>query len=115
MVIIRHVEQTETSGLARILDASNGAESCAVWDQTIPPDGYIRPHYHETEEVLVFLEGQVDITLNGKTTTIEADATVLVPAGVVHSIRSRSASLVRMLAFFPTGAPKVLYPESPAT
>ncbi len=89
---------------------SAGAQQMELWEQTMPPGGEIPFHYHECEESLTFLSGQVEVTLDEETAVVEADTTVFVPPHTLHRIRNVGDEPVRLLAFFPAKMPAVLYP-----
>jgi len=96
MIIIRHNDRPATDGYyshvtnRRIITGAEGAPSTAVWDQTVPPDGFITPHYHEVEETIIVLSGELEVMIAGQTARIQADTTYLVPAG--HRASSRRQS-----------------------
>ena len=87
---------------------SSGARQTTVWEQWIELQGYIPAHYHRREEVLVFLGGQVELRLDEATTVVLTPATVVVPAGMVHSIRPNAGASIHLLAIFPTATPEIL-------
>ena len=85
-----------------------GANETTVWEQLIEPGGYIPLHYHDVEEVLVFLAGKIVLTRSDETSELLAPATVVLPAGQVHGLRPCGAQTVHLLAFFPTAHPKII-------
>jgi len=87
---------------------NSGATETAVWEQWIEPDGYIPLHYHDVEEVLVFLEGEIALTLSEETTIIQAPATVVIPAEQVHGLCPVGSTSIHLLVFFPTSSPKII-------
>lgn len=89
---------------------SAGAESMELWEQQMPPGAEIPLHYHEVEESLTFLSGQVEVLVANQRYLASADMTVFVPAYALHQIRNVGGDVVRLLAFFPARAPAVLYP-----
>ena len=95
----------------KIVTKELGAKSFAMWDQTIPPGGYIVPHYHDFEETLTFLNGSpgLQIVIDHEVHQIETVTTVFVPPGCVHSVKNESTGPVRLLAFLATETPKVIY------
>ena len=111
MSIIRHADQTDIRGYRQIVTSAVGATTCTLWDQTIPPGGAITPHYHESEETLTFLIGTVEVTLGDQTMLVDADTTVFIPAGALHGVRNHGSEPARLIAFFPTVEPKVIYPD----
>lgn len=86
----------------------SGANGTAVWEQLIEPGGFIPLHYHEVEEVLVFLAGKISLTLSNATTELLAPATVVIPARQIHGLRPSGSMVVHLLAFFPTATPKII-------
>lgn len=118
-MIINHQAQPETHGYysritnRRIVGADNGAQSCTLWEQTIPSGGLIVAHQHPTEEVLTFLVGEAVGIIAGQRFVLAAGTTVLVPDRVTHSIRNEQDQPVRLLAYFPTATPQVIYTQPP--
>lgn len=89
----------------------NEAENTAIWEQWIEPDGHIPLHYHETEEVLLILEGEVSLTIQDETSVVAAPATIVLPARQVHGMRPSGSSHVHLLAIFPIGHPEIFAPD----
>ena len=79
-----------------------------MWEQWIESGGYIPLHYHQVEEVLVFLAGEIVLTLSEQTTVVRAPATVVIPAGATHGLRPAGSTRVHLLAFFPTTSPRIM-------
>lgn len=95
----------------RLAGEEHGGKQTAVWEQWIDVGGHIPPHYHEVEEVLVLLAGEVELTLSGQTTQVYSPATIIAPAGEVHGLRPAGDSQVHLLAFFPTANPTIFAPD----
>lgn len=93
------------------MNADSGAKQTAVWEQWISNGGYIPLHYHDVEEVLVFLSGTVELTVNDKTQIIEAPASAIIPAGNIHGVRMANDHEIHQMAFFPTASPTILSPD----
>lgn len=100
--------------LRRIFDANQGASQCVVWEQVLPPGGYIVPHFHYFEEVLSFLGGVAEVQVGTERRTIGAGTSVLLPVETVHQVRTVGEEPVRVLAFLATIDPLVQYLESPS-
>jgi mannose-6-phosphate isomerase-like protein (cupin superfamily) len=94
-----------------IADRQHGAEATSVWEQWIDADGYIPLHYHDVEEILVILAGEISLTLGDQTSVVRSPATVVVPAHQLHSLRPSGREQVHMLAFFPDATPKIFAPD----
>ena len=88
----------------------SGARETSVWEQWIDAGGFIPPHYHDVEEVLVILRGTVTLTQGDESTTVAAPATILIPAKEVHALRPAGQSQVHLLAMFPTAKPTIIAP-----
>jgi len=84
-----------------------GTQETAVWEQWIDEGGYIPLHYHEIEEVLVLMSGEVLLTLDNETTVVCAPATVVVPAQQTHEVRLHGSTTAHLLAFFPSSSPTI--------
>ena len=64
-----------------------------AWVEVIP--GAESPlHFHkETDELYFIVRGHGQMTMNGETTEVGPGATIAIPIGVPHSIRSGSSGL----------------------
>jgi len=91
-----------------LVGADRGSTETTVWEQWIDPDGYIPMHFHEVEEVLVFLSGEVALTHENETSVIQAPATAVIPARQIHGLRAAGSTQIHMLAFFPTASPTII-------
>ena len=101
---------------ARIITARTcGATQMELWEpQYMPPDGVIPVHYHDCEESITFLSGEVEVTLGEERHRLGADTTLFVPEGALHGVRNVGRVPVRLIAVFPRSAPAILYPDSGA-
>lgn len=115
MAVIPHDDQPKHAVpriTTRVLVGSgSGATATAVWEQWLAPEGFIPLHYHEVEEVLVILAGQVELTLGAETMPARAPATILVPPQASHALKPVGPETVHLLAFFPTATPKIYAPD----
>jgi len=66
-------------------------------DMNVPPGGGPPPHRHDFEEMFTLIEGEIEFTFRGETSTIRAGWTINIPANAPHSFANRSAGVVRML------------------
>jgi quercetin dioxygenase-like cupin family protein len=66
-------------------------------DMHVPDGGGPPPHRHNFEEMFTILEGSIDFTFRGKTTTVDAGSTVNIPANAPHFFRNVSGGPARML------------------
>lgn len=104
--------------MRKVVNGATGAQATAAWDQRLQPGDQIRRHYHDVEETITFLSGRAEVEINGTVhafdAEIDAAVTVFIPAGAMHTIRNAGDSLVRMIIFFPTPEPAVLYRQEEA-
>jgi mannose-6-phosphate isomerase-like protein (cupin superfamily) len=70
--------------------------SCVI-DMHVPPGGGPGPHRHDFEETFVLLEGEMEVTFRGKTSTVRAGDTINVPSNAPHQFHNSSSSPVRMI------------------
>ncbi len=68
-----------------------------VIDMHIPPNGGPTPHRHDFEETFILLEGEIEATFRGKTSTARAGDTVNIPANAPHQFHNASSKAVRLL------------------
>jgi len=66
-------------------------------DMHIPPDGGPPPHRHDFEESFTILEGELEATFRGTTSTVKAGETISIPANAPHQFHNASALPVRLL------------------
>ncbi len=90
------------------------------WDVTAPGDGTTASnlsigeaapgagapvHTHRTDELIVLLEGELEVTLDGEVMTVGPNHTLVIPPNVPHGFTVVGESGARMLTFFPTAEP----------
>jgi mannose-6-phosphate isomerase-like protein (cupin superfamily) len=51
------------------------------------PNTNIYPHKHDCEQVVYLLRGALDVTIGDETSLVEAEAAILIPRGIEHSVR----------------------------
>jgi quercetin dioxygenase-like cupin family protein len=69
--------------------------SCDVW---IDPPGQVWEDYtHAVDELVMVLEGNVEFELSGKVLRPAVGEEILIPAGVLHSVRNRGKTTSRWL------------------
>ena len=88
-------------------DSTVGAGATTVWEQWIEPHGFIPMHFHDTEEVLVFLEGEVVLKLKQRDVHVRAPASVILEANELHGLHPYGDDKVHLLGIFPTSTPKI--------
>ena len=90
------------------------------WDLTRPGDGTTSSslllfsvgagegaplHEHESDELIVVLEGSIDARLGDDVQRVGPDCTVVVPPHVPHAFTSTGPGAAKILAFFPIADP----------
>ncbi len=95
--------------IRRLVAAESGATQTEAWEQQLPPGAEIPLHYHDVEETVVFLSGQIEARIGEETTVSAAPVTAFVPATVLHSFRNVGDEPAQMIVFFPALQPAVIY------
>src|SRR5919202_5235821 len=85
MPVIRAAEavpyETHGSQFASYVAPSRGSSELCAWQLTVPAGLGGVPHRPTREEVLLVLQGQLDVTLDGEASTLTAGDVALVSAG----------------------------------
>lgn len=69
-----------------------------VIDMHVPPGGGPPPHRHDFEETFILLEGEMQVTFRGKTSTVHAGDTIHVPSNAPHQFHNTASfQPVRMI------------------
>ncbi|WP_309572290.1 cupin domain-containing protein [Deinococcus sp.] len=107
MNILRaHDAQRHTTPNATVIPLATpslGAQQISVIRQEMGP-GHANPAHAQThEEVMVMLDGQVTVTVDGGTTDLQAGDTLTIPAMTVHSIENPGPQGATWLIVSPTG------------
>jgi quercetin dioxygenase-like cupin family protein len=76
--------------------ADTDGRFCLI-DMHIPPGGGPPPHRHDFEESFILLEGQIEATFRGVTTTAVAGQTLHIPANAPHQFHNAGDAPVRLL------------------
>lgn len=80
-----------------LLSGRDTAGRFTIIDMHVPPGGGPPPHRHDFEEAFSILEGEIEVTFRGTTSTVRAGETVNVPANAPHAFRNASDTPARML------------------
>ena len=85
-------------------------EHSQIVAMTIPPGGEIGEEVHEkNDQLLVFVDGQADAVLDGRTSKVTPDDLVLVPAGDRHNPITTREGPTRLV---PVSAPTTHTPRT---
>ncbi|GMV99762.1 MAG: hypothetical protein AMXMBFR84_09010 [Candidatus Hydrogenedentota bacterium] len=60
--------------------------SCALW--TDPPGQVWKDFIHETDELVLLVEGQIEVEMNGEAHRPAVGEEVYIPAGTLHTVRN---------------------------
>lgn len=63
--------------------------SCEYWID--PPDQTWTDFIHDTDELVVLLEGEIELSFNGRTIRPGVGEEVLIPAGSRHTVKNTGA------------------------
>lgn len=80
-----------------LLTGDDTAGRYCLLDMHIPPGGGPPPHRHDFEETFTLLQGEVEATFRGSTSTVRAGETLHIPANAPHQFRNISGEDVRLL------------------
>jgi len=80
-----------------LLDGGDTAGRYCLVDMHVPPGGGPPPHRHDFEETFVVLDGEVEVTFRGTTSTLRAGETGHVPANAPHQFQNKSDRPARLL------------------
>jgi quercetin dioxygenase-like cupin family protein len=80
-----------------LLTGDDTAGRYTLIDMHVPPGGGPPPHRHDFEEMFTVLDGEIEVTFRGETTTAPAGTTVNVPANAPHSFGNHSDGPARLL------------------
>ncbi len=78
------------------------ARSLRVWKMLvdkIEPGGAVLPHFHDVAEIIHFLEEEVSILLGEQRAICHPGDTIIVPAGVVHSVANKGGATLGKSVF----------------
>ncbi len=93
---MRHVAVAGDTYTILVSGAETAGRYCLI-DMHVPSGGGPPPHRHDFEEMFTLLEGELEFTFRGKTSTIRAGYTVNIPANAPHAFKNASHMAVRML------------------
>ncbi len=80
-----------------LLTGEQTAGRLCLIDMHIPPGGGPPPHRHDFEETFVVMDGEMEATFRGETSTVRAGETIHIPANAPHQFRNVSGGDVRLL------------------
>lgn len=93
---VRHVSVVGDTYTILVSGAQTDGRYCLI-DMLVPDGGGPPPHRHDFEEMFTLLEGEVEFTFRGETSTVREGATVNIPANAPHMFKNKSGNTVHML------------------
>jgi quercetin dioxygenase-like cupin family protein len=91
-----------------------GSESTTIHENIVGIEGFVPWHTHSTEEILVLLEGEGECHTETSVERYRPGEVVIIPAGVLHSLRSVGTVPLRQLCVFPTANVKTRWRDEEA-
>jgi quercetin dioxygenase-like cupin family protein len=80
-----------------LLSGKDTAGRFSLIDMHIPPGGGPPPHRHDFEETFILLDGEIEATFRGVSSTVRAGETIHIPANALHQFRNASDKPTRLL------------------
>lgn len=80
-----------------LLSGADTADRYCLIDMLIPPGGGPGPHRHDFEESFTMLDGEIEITFRGVTSTLRAGETASIPANAPHEFHNKTRRSARLL------------------
>lgn len=90
--------------------ATGNASTAVLYAELDPGKGGPR-HTDTPEELLLILEGEVEVTIGDEQTVLGAGGLVLIPSMVPHSFRNVGSSTARIVGFFSSSAVVATFEE----
>jgi len=69
--------------------------SCDLW--TDPPGQVWDDYVHATDELLMLIEGEIEVTVSGETCRPDIGEEIVIPAGVSHTVVNNGSTTNRWL------------------
>ena len=92
---VRHVAVVGDTYSILVSGAQTGGRYCLI-DMIVPNGSGPPPHRHDFEEMFTLLEGELEFTFRGETTTVLAGSSMNIPANAPHVFKNVSGSTVYM-------------------
>jgi quercetin dioxygenase-like cupin family protein len=88
---------------AALATASRGAQEVSVIKQRQQPGGVNPDHYHDREETLIVLAGEVEVSQGDQADRLQPGDAVIVAPGQPHRVRNTGAVEAEWLLVAPAG------------
>jgi len=93
---VRHVAVAGDAYSILVSGAETAGRYCLI-DMLVPDGGGPPPHRHDFEEMFTLLEGELELTFRGQTTTVRAGSSVGIPANAPHAFTNATDRPARLL------------------
>jgi len=104
MAIVAHANAPEVPwrpGYRRFNLAGKDVACSASYSVLEPGAGAPMHKHDEIDEIIVVVEGRLEVCIDGRTSEVGPDHTISVPAGTPHSFTALGPGQTRILAFLP--------------
>ena len=87
----------------RVWQVAGGDETvdCTLHYSTIKPGAGAPLHTHETDELIVVLEGSIEGRIGNSSKVVRVNQTMVIPKGIPHGFSAVGPDTSKALAFFP--------------
>jgi quercetin dioxygenase-like cupin family protein len=92
-----------------LANGQTGTTNTALIENYFDVGGFVPPHYHQTEELLVCLEGHGLVIMDDAHYDFLAGSVAVIAPLTVHEVRNTGKAIMRMLGFFPEADPKSIW------
>ncbi len=91
-----------SSDKTKVVEAEWGTRgfTCELWVDR--PGKEWKDFVHNVDELLMAVEGEIELDMNGKTLRPQLGEEILIPAGVSHSVRNTGKTTARWLFGYKT-------------
>lgn len=80
-----------------LLTGKDTAGRYCLIDMHVPPGGGPPPHRHDFEESFTVLEGEIEATFRGETSSVRSGQVINIPANAPHRFQNKSGLPARLL------------------
>ena len=110
MPIVRHDTLPETPWRPNyrkwdVTGPNDGTTSSSLSISVAAPGTGAPLHKHEDDELIVLLDGELEVRMGDEVVTVGPDHTLVVPPNVPHGFTVTGPNSARMLAFLPVADP----------
>ena len=93
------------------VDAASGASGASVAYAELAPGGAIPAHFDSANEVVLVLDGTVEVEFDGGTKSVDPGTLVQIDGGSRHRVGNSGDRVARLLLFFDEAADTVTFDE----